>query len=314
MRGAARLACLQIGVGGVCLAVVATGTAVALSSVSLAAAPSSSAVAAACKELLPSAHSVAALATLLLPLLAAAVVVLGGRSLICQLRATRRHLRSLPPTGRIVRIGGARCAVVQALEPLAFCAGYLRPRIYVSELALRALPRSEIEAVIAHERHHQRRRDPLRLLGLRTLADALAFLPALRAMSRQHAALLELAADDAAVRATGSRAPLASALLRFATPSPAPGVAVAGIAAARVDHLRGDPDASRWDLPGGMLGISALAISLIAGAVLALGMSGPPSGNLVLLAAESCMPAMLLPALVACLAGVSRAIRRLPRG
>lgn len=312
MRGAARLACLQVTVGGVCLAVVAIGTAVALSSVTLAASPSH-AVAAACKELLPSAHSVAALATLLLPLLAAAVIVLGARSLFRQLRATRRHLRSLPPTGELVRVGTARCAVVHAAEPLAFCAGYLRPRIYISALALKILSRPEIEAVVAHERHHQRRRDPLRLLALRTLADSLAFLPALRAMSRRHASLLELAADDAAVRATGSRAPLASALLRFAAPSPAPGVAVAGIAAARVDHLRGDPEATRWNLPGGILGTSAVAISLILAAVATLGVSGPPSGSLVILAAESCMPAMLLPAGVAGIAGMSRILRRSSR-
>lgn len=314
MRGARRLGWLQTGLGGACLVLIAVGAATVASAVSLSHAPAA-AVADACSALLPSPLAMAALASLLLPILAASVVILGARSLMRQLRATRRHRRSLSLTGSTVRIGGVDCIVVGESRSLAFCAGLLRPHIYLSEGALASLSAAELEAVVAHERHHQRGRDPLRMLGLRTLADALAFVPALRAMSARHAALRELSADAAAIRATGSRAPLASALLRFGAPTlPGSPAAVAGIAAERVDHLRGDPAAGRWALPAGAVARSGLPGVGLVVVTAGLAFAGPPSGSLVLLAAQSCMPAMFATAVAAGLVVLSRRMPTLTRG
>lgn len=311
MRGAKRLGRLQVTVSIACIAAIGAGTVAVLSSVSLATAPLAVA-AAACEDLLFSRLGVVALAALLLPWLAALVVVQGVRSLLRQLRATRRHLRSLRPSGEIVRIGSSSCIVVRDSDPLAFCAGLLRPRIYLSDGAVRSLSEAELEAVVAHERQHQRAHDPLRLLALRTLADALPLIPALRAMSSRHAVLIELAADDAAVAAIGSRATLASALLRFTVrPSPEPGAAVVGIAADRIDHLSGDPRASRWRLPGRALGASAAGAALILGAASTLSVGGAPSGGLVQLAAESCIPAIATVATAALLA-MTLTLKRCP--
>jgi len=48
-------------------------------------------------------------------------------------------------------------------RPRAFCAGLIRPRVYVSSGAIALLDGAALAAVLAHERHHASRRDPLRL-------------------------------------------------------------------------------------------------------------------------------------------------------
>ena len=156
-------------------------------------------------------------------------------------------------------------SVVDHAAPEAFCVGLLRPRIYVSMPALHVLSETELAAVIAHERHHAWRRDPLRLLLARTIGDGLFWLPALRRLADRYAALAELAADDAARRATGGPKALASALLAFdAHPNPA----AVGIAPQRVASLLDAPVG--WELPALTLagsaatlaGLSAVAIRL----------------------------------------------------
>lgn len=292
MRGAARLGRLQVALTLACLATIVAGAAVAISSVTLA--PGSlHAVADACGEFLPSARSALAFGGLSLLALPAVVMGLGVRSLALQLRATRRHLRSLEPTGESVQVGSSHCELLAERAPLAFCAGLRSPRIYISRGAVEQLSERELRAVVAHERHHLQRRDPLRLLTLRTLADAFVFVPVFKAMSERFGALIELSADQAAVDAVGSRAPIASALLHF---TPAPGgssAAIAGIAAERVDQLCGDPGASGWRLPPAAVGSSAASVSFLALAVVWLAESGGSKISL-LLAVQSCMPAMAL--------------------
>jgi hypothetical protein len=126
-------------------------------------------------------------------------------------------------------VAGRRVAVVAGARPLAFCAGLVRPRVFVSEGALRCLGEDELAAVVEHEAHHAARRDPLRILVVRAIGDSYS----LGALARHEQALAELAADDAAVRSRGA-GPLASALLAFHGDS-------AQIAPERVDRLTGQP-------------------------------------------------------------------------
>ena len=77
----------------------------------------------------------------------------------------------------------------------------------------------QLQAVLAHEAAHLRRRDPLRLSALRFLACALFYLPALRRLADDAADDAEIAADDQAARGEGAgRDPivLASALVEIA--------------------------------------------------------------------------------------------------
>jgi hypothetical protein len=157
-------------------------------------------------------------------------------------------------------------------EPLAFCAGLLRPRVYVSAGAVTLLDEAALNAVLEHERHHARHRDPLRLAVGRVLGEALFFVPGLRVLARRHQALAELGADEGAVRAApANRSALARAMLGFADASSDRGGA--GFDPARVDYLLGDPPT--WGFPV-LLCLSAtaviamlLAVALLAGQVAA---------------------------------------------
>jgi BlaR1 peptidase M56 len=164
-----------------------------------------------------------------------------------EVRAQRRFSRAIA-TRHPRSHGGVM--LVDEEQPQAFCAGFLRPRIFLSTGALRHLGRDELEAVLAHEEHHRARRDPLRIAVARTFSHAFFFLPVLRRLSDRYCAMAELAADDAAVRMSrGGGATLASALLSFSA-SAHPHGAV-GIAPERVDHLLGRTPS--WRLPGALL-------------------------------------------------------------
>jgi BlaR1 peptidase M56 len=289
---------LALGVAG---AVATLGTlAVALSSVELAP-PSLSALASACRRFFVPDPSPAALLALSLALLGAVVLILAGRSLARQLRAHRRFLAGLWAVGG-AKIAGVPVTLVEDHRPHAFCAGYLRSRIYLSTGALERLSeaQAQLRAVVAHERHHMRRRDPVRILLARVLGDSLFFMPVLGRLAERYRGLSELAADEEAVRQAGAGA-LASALLAFGERGH-PGVVV-GIARERVDHLLGE--GPRWELPISLLAGSLVAIALlVAVAVGAKPWMSTASLNVPMLMAQACMVVMAGLAILAAAGGL----------
>jgi hypothetical protein len=181
-----------------------------------------------------------------------------GRSLRSVSRGVAAHRRVLARMPVLERRehGGQTVAIVPGARPLAFCAGLLHPRVYVSTGAIERLSEDELAAVVEHEAHHARRRDPLRILIARAIGEAYA----LTALPRREQALAELAADAAAARRRGA-APLAAALLAFDA---------ATIAPERVDRLVGTPpndEVPRALVAGAGLVVVAL-VALIALAVL----------------------------------------------
>jgi beta-lactamase regulating signal transducer with metallopeptidase domain len=64
---------------------------------------------------------------------------------------------------------------------------------------IQLLNQAELEAVLAHEASHQRRRDPLRLLVASVVIKALFFVPALSDLARAARVTTEVEADAAAV-------------------------------------------------------------------------------------------------------------------
>jgi hypothetical protein len=288
-RNARRLYRVQLALAGVALALVLGAGAVALTGLQLRM-PSAAAIAAACDRWLE-AGGPAALVTLGAAALATVSLALALRSAARQVKASRAYLAALPLGAEEVEIDGERCRVVDSASPAAFCAGYLRPRIYLSRGALEELDADELRAVVAHERHHVRRRDPVRLLVARTLAAALPFVPLLRRISERYEAIGELAADEAAVRDLKRRGPLASALLKFGEGKPTPTPVVA-IAPERVDHLSGDPEAGQWRLPRSIAGRSFLALAAL-GALLVLSSQVEPTPQVPVLLAAGCMMAMI---------------------
>jgi beta-lactamase regulating signal transducer with metallopeptidase domain len=149
--------------------------------------------------------------------------VLGGASLVSQVRACRRlgaRVRALqletPPEVRAAeaRSGVAgRIDVVDSAEPFSFAYGFLSPRIAVSRALVESLSPTELEAVLAHERYHVRTRDPAKVVIARAFPRAAFYLPALRHLRRRYVAGRELAADRRAARACGEPA-LAGALYK----------------------------------------------------------------------------------------------------
>jgi len=169
------------------------------------------------------------------------------------------HMARARVSDRTVTIAGesvpVRCFASDRAE--AFCAGLLRPQIYLSTRTLTALTQSELTAVVAHERRHQMAHDPLRSLLGRLLARGLFFLPALGRL--QHAAELraEIDADALALRASDGRGqPLAAAILSMSSGQGRDGF---GISPERLDHLLGQPGAT--PLPLGLIGLALITVT-----------------------------------------------------
>ena len=110
-------------------------------------------------------------------------------------------------------------------EPVAYCVAGRHPTVILSTGALQALEPAQVSAVLAHERAHLAGRHH-RLLALARIGRlVLPFLPLMRDADAQVARLVEMHADDAAVRASDPRS-LATALVVLATgTSPTPALA-----------------------------------------------------------------------------------------
>jgi hypothetical protein len=228
-------------------------------------------------------------AAVMLPFAAVGVValVLGLRAGLATVLAQRRFLRGLVVAGPLPQ----HPDVVVVRDPglQAFCAGHLRPRVFVSTATVHALGTAELDAVLAHEAHHRLRRDPLRIAAARALCEALFFLPALRRLTERYCDLAELSADEAALERTGGDpGPLASAMLRFGGAG-AGDPAIVGIAPERVDHLLGATP--EWRLPSVLLVCATASIATIALLAWQLGRSAliTTSLNAPLLSSQPCV-------------------------
>jgi Zn-dependent protease with chaperone function len=243
----------------------------------------------------------AAAVLMALALLGAVVLLVAVLAAVRQVRAHRRLIRALPVTGALP--GHPSVVVVAADTPMAFCAGWLRPRVYVSTAVLDRLSPGELRAVLAHEQRHGALRDPLRLAIGRVLCTALFFLPVLRPLHDRYADEAELTADAAALAASGgATGPLASAMLALAT---TPGGGVVGISPERVDVLLGHPPQS-WRTPRLLL-LAALT-SIAAIVTLAWRASGSAHAqatlNLPIASSQPCVLVLALVPVLACLAAV----------
>jgi Zn-dependent protease with chaperone function len=117
--------------------------------------------------------------------------------------------------------------VLDVPQPLAYCLPGVRSRVVVSEGTLSTLADAEVTAILTHERAHLRARHDL-VLEAFTAVHA-AFPRLVRSANALGAVqlLVELLADDAAVRATG-RTPLARALVACASGRAPSGALAAG--------------------------------------------------------------------------------------
>jgi bla regulator protein blaR1 len=204
------------------------------------------------RQLAVPAANAQAVVLLALATLGIAVVLAGAYGAFIVVTGDRRLRRRLPVVDRLP--GHDHVWLIAGDGVHAFCAGLLRPLVYVSTGAVQGLDHKQLEAVLAHEQLHRMRRDPLRIASSRVLAAALFFLPVLRGLTARYCSLAELAADEHAIAALGGdTAPLAGAMLAFADH---------GIAPERVDRIAGRP--SDWGLPIALTALTALGASGLA--------------------------------------------------
>lgn len=156
---------------------------------------------------------------LTIPSIFVLMVIQGSRSLIQQLRATQRlvrlfyPLRETLPTRLKALLPQHRLSVEDVvflnLAPAhAFSLGFWRPRLWLTAGLVNLLTDDELLAVLAHEAHHCRQRDPLRLLIVRTLKSAFFCLPQVGHLAEAAELQQEMAADRSAIAHLGSDLPL----------------------------------------------------------------------------------------------------------
>jgi hypothetical protein len=248
-----------------------------------------------------------AAAVLILALAALGAVTLAGvvRAGWRQRCDHRRFLTKVQVLGALDEHPGV--IVIAGDRPEAFCAGFLRPTVYISTGAVDALAPDELRAVLAHERHHQRARDPLSIACGRVLAHAVFFVPVLRPLRDTFADLAEVRADRAAVRASAGRPrALASALLVFDAARPGTG----GVSAARVDSLLGEPGS--WHVSRRLLFASLVVLAAMGVAIwrAGAGASARATLDLPLFSSTPCVSLLLIASVLLCAGAVRLHPRR----
>lgn len=187
----------------------------------------------------------------------------------------------LSATAQGLGLGHALVAF-EAPVAMAFTAGLVRPRIFVSTATLDLLAPDELEAVLLHERAHLQRADPLRIALARLIASALFFLPLADELRRRFEVAKELDADRAVLEAQRRVAPLAGALERLGTAAPLRSRHVAvgawSCASARVGQLEGAPPATL--LPSQSARAVWITVLVLAG-LFALALSQAARANIV---------------------------------
>ena len=155
--------------------------------------------------------------------------------------------------------------ILQIAEPLAYCLPGMRSRVVLSEGTLRTLEDSELAAIVRHERAHLRARHDLVLEFF--IAVHTAFPRFVRSGSALNAVrlLVELLADDAAVRAVGPT-PVARALVACAAaPTPAGAMAAGGpTTVRRVRRLSGPPNSRALSLAAYLGAAAVLVVPTVA--------------------------------------------------
>ncbi|WKG00772.1 M56 family metallopeptidase [Mycolicibacterium sp. HK-90] len=164
--------------------------------------------------------------------------------------------------------------IVDSGERTAYCVAGRPPAIVVTSGALAALDRDGLQAVLAHERAHLDGHHPAIVTALRGLATVFPRMKLITSGAREIPRLLEMCADDAAVRHHGQH-PLLTGLMALAGATPAQALGAADVALlSRAERLVLPPAAwSRISTRVGLCGAMTV-IFLVPVATFVLGTSG----------------------------------------
>jgi Zn-dependent protease with chaperone function len=165
-------------------------------------------------------------------------------------------------------LGGDGLRILDVAQPLAYCLPGVRSRVVVSEGTLTTLSDNEVAAILTHERAHLRARHDL-VLEMFTAVHA-AFPRFVRSANALDAVrlLIELLADDAAVRTAGPT-PLARALVACASGRTPSGALAAGgpTTVIRVRRLGGKPNSVAMAVTAYLTAAAVLVVPTVAVAV-----------------------------------------------
>lgn len=126
-------------------------------------------------------------------------------------------------------------------SPLAFTAGFFKPRVFISTGLAAALEEKELRAVILHEDHHRESRDPLKGLAVSFISDFLFFLPVSRLMKNVYDLNSEMCADTHSVECLTDPLDLAASLLKVQKLSGAGASWFFDPTLERAKHILGEP-------------------------------------------------------------------------
>ncbi|GAB2649504.1 M56 family metallopeptidase [Prescottella soli] len=162
---------------------------------------------------------------------AVAVTALTGVRLARHLSASRRSTHGHARTARLVGrpLVGHDAVVLDAPQRAAYCVAGRPNAIVVTSAALDALDDGQLEAVLAHERAHLTGRHPQVLAVVRALADTVPRSTLLRTGATEIARLLEMCADDRAMRTHSPRA-LLRGLIALTGPAPSAALGAGNVA------------------------------------------------------------------------------------
>lgn len=208
-------------------------------------------------------------------------------------RFNQRVRRSaIAPPARLGRAAAqlgitGRLSYLPWAHPAACCYGFTRPDIAVTAGFVTRLDDEQLIAVLAHERQHLRRRDPLRYLALYALSAATFMFPVAAALRRRRETRIELAADRAALAVAPRRALAGALLVALKAPRiPVPGAAGLTPTEARIAHLSGR--AVMPDVPTRQV-VASLGLAVaIMGAVTRLTVSAASAARAVETICEFC--------------------------
>lgn len=205
-------------------------------------------------------------------LLAAA---LGIRRSLAARRQTRAISREVLSIARPRVVRGHPVLLLDDERPVAFSLPRRAGGVVISGGLLTALSPEELDAVLAHEREHLRGRHHLLLALLDAVTVPLRWVPLAGAVAQSVPHYLEIAADDAARRQTGTPA-LAGALLKLGDPDrviagpharPALRPVLHAAGPDRIGHLIRPSRVGPALLPAAALGLLVVAFSTAAVAV-----------------------------------------------
>lgn len=96
-------------------------------------------------------------------------------------------------------VRSSRVVLYNSYEPSVFCAGFAKPKIYLSSALTRNLSSLELKAILAHEVVHLRSYDPLRTFFTSLFERTFRFIPLVQHVARQIRLAQETTADSFAV-------------------------------------------------------------------------------------------------------------------